>query len=132
MPFSLIDQVYSFVNEKTKLMNELVEVCEKMPPVSEMQQYQKHPKKLKKLLDDKHVLCYPLLRWILMSNLCQISPLQPSQHIKDMDTPWQFVLVSSTPEREFVFRQRKEELAKKYGKGSFYGIYIFAISCNMF
>lgn len=64
-------------------------------------------------------LAYPLLQWILASNRAHLEPLDRASLVKDMGA-YQFHLVSGTPEKERVFRQKRElAKAKHKGVGSF-------------
>jgi len=98
-------------------------------------------KALRAHLDSIDKLCYPLLRWIMTSNAAHISLLPQdkvppflikltlyiliwihvSQHIKEMQTPYQFVLVSDNPEKEASFRRKRQK------HGSFYAFHGSAI-----
>jgi len=66
---------------------------------------------LKSNCDKLHPLLYSLLRWLLASNRCHLKKLKNHEQIKAMNTPHQYILLSSTPEKEQVF----QELKKKYG-----------------
>eukprot|EP01090_Pellita_catalonica_P000924 TRINITY_DN1065_c0_g1_i1.p1 TRINITY_DN1065_c0_g1~~TRINITY_DN1065_c0_g1_i1.p1 ORF type:complete len:755 (-),score=117.75 TRINITY_DN1065_c0_g1_i1:16-2280(-) len=101
-------------------------VCDKLPSTAEMKRYT-NEKELKFYLDSQDRLCYPLLRWITMSNRAHISPLPADKHIKEMSTPHQFVFVSDNPQKEARFRQLKAEAAKRGGKGSFYAFHGSAV-----
>ena len=50
---------------------------------------------------------YDLLRWVLSSVRGHLMPLQPSERFTQMNTPNQFLLSSSTPEREAQFAEAK-------------------------
>ncbi|CAC5414246.1 PARP6_8 [Mytilus coruscus] len=66
---------------------------------------------IKKTLDSKNKLCYPLLQWIITSNRSHIVKLTPEKRIPFMKTPFQYLLHSSPPAKEAAFREAKE----KYG-----------------
>ncbi|XP_063433474.1 protein mono-ADP-ribosyltransferase PARP6-like [Mytilus trossulus] len=66
---------------------------------------------IKKTLDSKNKLCYPLLQWIITSNRSHIVKLTPEKRIPFMKTPFQYLLLSSPPAKEAAFREAKE----KYG-----------------
>jgi len=92
-----------------------------------MQKYKDLPS-LKLYLDNLDNLCYPLLRWIIMSNRSHLSPLPKEKHIKEMPTEFQFVLVSDHPQKDYKFRKRRAEVAKrKGGRGSFYAFHGSAV-----
>jgi len=118
------EEILSFFQNNTKLLNNLEETCEKLPSVADMKKFTDE-QKLKEMLDAKDPLCFPLIRWIVMSNRCHISPLPKDKHIKEMDTEFQFVLVSDNPAKEALFRRRRSEIAKKKGKGARGSFYAF-------
>eukprot|EP01094_Clydonella_sp_ATCC50884_P024780 TRINITY_DN6310_c0_g1_i1.p1 TRINITY_DN6310_c0_g1~~TRINITY_DN6310_c0_g1_i1.p1 ORF type:complete len:711 (+),score=128.11 TRINITY_DN6310_c0_g1_i1:147-2279(+) len=110
-----------------KNINEVTRVGDLIPPISELRTVQDESA-LSSLLDNIDVLCYPLIRWILSSNLAHISPLPEKHHIAAMNTPHQFVLVSANPQKEAIFRSRREKAkAKKGGSGSFFAFHGSAI-----
>mmetsp|Transcript_19008 Transcript_19008/g.21175 ORF Transcript_19008/g.21175 Transcript_19008/m.21175 type:complete len:243 (+) Transcript_19008:3-731(+) len=69
------------------------------------------------MLANKDALCYPLLRWILMSNRAHLAPIPDAQQIPAMKTPFQFVMVSDNPKKELRFRKKRAK------KGSFYAFH---------
>jgi len=118
----------SFRDGHSKNYNLVASVCDQLPAISEMKGFTDEML-LKSYLDNMDGLCYPLLRWILMSNRAHLSLLPKNKHIKEMHTDWQFVLVSDNPQKEAVFRQKREVMERKKGKGkgSFYGFHGSAI-----
>lgn len=65
-------------------------------------------------------LVYPLLQWIFSSNRAHLEPLPQSQRISGFGT-YQYYLVSSNPEKEAVFRKKRDVAkAHKGGRGSFF------------
>lgn len=63
---------------------------------------------LKLLLDRTGPLGYPLVQWVIASNRSHLIHMAPSVHIPAMDTPHQFLLLTAAPEREAMFKARKE------------------------
>jgi len=118
------EEILSFYKNNVKMANELEQTCERLPCVADMRKYTDESK-LKEMLDSKDLLCFPLIRWIVMSNRCHISVLPKEKHVKEMDTDYQFVLVSDNPAKEALFRRRRAEIAKKKknSKGSFYAFH---------
>jgi len=51
---------------------------------------------------------YRLLRWLLTSNRAHLVRLSEEQQIKEMSTPYQYMLLTATPEKESRFRQLKK------------------------
>ncbi|KAL6078224.1 Poly [ADP-ribose] polymerase 6 [Balamuthia mandrillaris] len=74
-----------------------------MPPVSEIAQYTEEERALRKYLEDIDSDLYRLLRWILTTNRAYIKTLDAEKHITQMNTPHQYVLLSSPPEKRAKF-----------------------------
>eukprot|EP00659_Diplonema_papillatum_P014075 gene14075-21544_t len=73
------------------------------------------------MLNAAHPLSYPLLRWILSSNRSHLMRL-PKRHLLPGLGDHQYVLCSSSPEKEKIFRARRAKMRKKHGgSGSFWG-----------
>jgi len=105
----------------------VAQICELLPSIEDMKQF-KDEMLLKGFLDSMDTLCYPLLRWILMSNRAHLSLLPKDKQISEMGTPYQYVLVSDNPQKEVYFRKKRAENAKKKGgRGSFYAFHGSAI-----
>ncbi|KAL6051672.1 Poly [ADP-ribose] polymerase 6 [Balamuthia mandrillaris] len=121
------ESVRTFRDGATKNFDLVASVCEKLPSIDEMKKFTDEML-LKAYLDNLDDLCYPLLRWIMMSNRAHLSLLPKDKHITEMQTPHQYVLVSDNPQKEADFRrQRAEVAARKGGKGSFYAFHGSAI-----
>lgn len=69
---------------------------------------------IKKTLDIKDRLCYPLLQWIITSNRSHIVKLPPEKRIPFMKTPFQFLLLSSPPAKEAKFREAKDKFGSTF------------------
>lgn len=95
-----------------------------------------HVGKLKENCDKLHPLVYSLLRWILASNRSHLKKLTPDESLSQFKTrmficyvysiiEYQYLLMSSPPEKEKKFQEYKA----KYG--SIYGVYTSNITnCN--
>jgi len=116
----------SFRSGGTKNFDLVAQVCDSLPSIDEMKRYSEETT-LKAYLDEINPLCYPLLRWILMSNRAHLAPLPKNKHIQQMGTPYQYVLVSDNPQKESNFRRVRDANKKKKGKGSFYAFHGSAI-----
>lgn len=68
-----------------------------------------------------HADIFPLLRWIISSNRSHLAVAPESMRIKGLENCQQFILLSSTPEKEAIFREKKKHL------GSFYAFHGSAI-----
>ncbi|KAI0208171.1 Protein mono-ADP-ribosyltransferase PARP8 [Lamellibrachia satsuma] len=66
---------------------------------------------LKQELDRRNILAYPLLQWIITSNRSHIVKLPEDKQLAFMHTPHQFLLLSSPPAKEAIFRAERQ----KYG-----------------
>ena len=60
---------------------------------------------LKEAVDAQDKLAYPLLQWLISSNRSHIVKLPESARLPFMNTPHQFLLMSSPPAKEAIFRQ---------------------------
>ncbi|KAK2172278.1 hypothetical protein NP493_975g04065 [Ridgeia piscesae] len=67
--------------------------------------------KLTQELDQRNILAYPLLQWIITSNRSHIVKLPPNKQLAFMHTSHQFLLLSSPPAKEAIFRAERA----KYG-----------------
>jgi hypothetical protein len=57
----------------------------------------------------------PMIRWIVTSNRCYLAKLPPEHHIKEIETPHQFILLNAPPTKEARFQKLK--LKHKTGFG---------------
>ncbi|XP_060070702.1 protein mono-ADP-ribosyltransferase PARP6-like [Ylistrum balloti] len=64
---------------------------------------------MRKKLDENNIYSYPLLQWIITSNRSHIVKLPADKQISFMRTPHQFLLLSSPPAKEAVFRECKQQ-----------------------
>jgi len=87
-----------------------------MPAVSELVKYP-DTKSLKAYLDSIDPLLFPLLRWIITSNRAHLAILDEKDRIKEMNTDYQYMFLSSPPEKEAIFQKLKKE------KGSFWAFH---------
>jgi len=60
--------------------------------------------------DDIHKdpLIFSLLQWIINSNRTHLVKLPSEYHINEMDTPFQYIMLSAAPEKENRFRELKK------------------------
>jgi poly [ADP-ribose] polymerase 6/8 len=63
---------------------------------------------MKDKLDKASPYCYPLLQWIITSNRSHIVQLPEGKQIQSMVTKHQYLLLSSPPEKEELFRKLKK------------------------
>eukprot|EP00456_Euglypha_rotunda_P048350 TRINITY_DN3876_c0_g1_i11.p1 TRINITY_DN3876_c0_g1~~TRINITY_DN3876_c0_g1_i11.p1 ORF type:complete len:235 (+),score=17.95 TRINITY_DN3876_c0_g1_i11:81-785(+) len=104
------------MNGDEKDVSLLERVMNLIPSVKDMQKI-KTSKALKAYLDDYHLLIYPLLLWLITSNRSHLRKLTSSEIIKDVPTEHQFLMLSSPPAREEIWRRQKVAAEKKMGKG---------------
>eukprot|EP01080_Neovahlkampfia_damariscottae_P006918 gene6918-11081_t len=115
-------KVFNF-NRKDEFDNsKVLEVVGKLPSVEQMSKFVKKGI-FKEEMNKIHPLAYPLLRWILTSNRCHLKPLTKKEKIIEMNTEHQYLLLSSTPEKEKKFQKLKEKYGSQWG---FHG----SASCN--
>ena len=69
---------------------------------------------LKKFLDNKDTLAYPLLQWLMVSNRSHIVKLPANRRLSFMNTPHQFLLMSSPPAKEALFQKYKRQYGSTY------------------
>ncbi|BFY98853.1 hypothetical protein BsWGS_01892 [Bradybaena similaris] len=89
-----------------KLLNKILD---KIPNVPEI--LKNDEKQMKIILQAKHELCEPLLRWIISSNRAHIVKLPDNKQLSFMGTHLQFLMRNSPPLQDREFRKNKE----KYG-----------------
>jgi hypothetical protein len=102
----------------------LLGTCQKIPSISTLQRMADGKSEtLRKSLNGIDPLIFPFLQWILSSNRTHLEPVDPRFHIKGMGK-YQFHLVSSSPEKEMLFRNKRAVAASKglgkNKKGSFW------------
>ncbi|XP_021359359.1 poly [ADP-ribose] polymerase 6-like [Mizuhopecten yessoensis] len=64
---------------------------------------------MKKKLEENNIYSYPLLQWMITSNRSHIVKLPADKQMSFMRTPHQFLLLSSPPAKEAVFRECKQQ-----------------------
>eukprot|EP01127_Copromyxa_protea_P010680 TRINITY_DN2618_c0_g1_i1.p1 TRINITY_DN2618_c0_g1~~TRINITY_DN2618_c0_g1_i1.p1 ORF type:complete len:718 (-),score=131.16 TRINITY_DN2618_c0_g1_i1:43-1887(-) len=84
------------------------DILARMPSVQKMTQAQDFIS-MKDNMDTYHPHCFPLLQWILSSNRSHIVQLNEKRLVKSMCTPFQYMLLSDSPEKEENFRKLKKE-----------------------
>lgn len=57
---------------------------------------------------------YALLQWIVNSNRTHLAKLPQEYHIKSMNTDYQYIMLSATPEREETFQKLKKQYGSQY------------------
>jgi len=90
----------------------LLQVLNLIPPVREMAQSSNLSKMLAERCKQKGLdqhMAYRLLRFILATNRTHLIQLKEHQLIKEMQTPYQYKLMSSTPEHEKRFQKKKAQ-----------------------
>jgi len=91
-------------------VSRLTSCLQQCPPVADMAKMVAK-NTLKEDLQKIDPLLYPLLRWILTSNRAHIRPLTEKERIPELKTQYQFVLLSSNPDREAKFQNFKRVAA---------------------
>jgi poly [ADP-ribose] polymerase 6/8 len=62
----------------------------------------------------RNPLSFSLLQWIVNSNRTHLVKLPNEFHIKAMDTPFQYIMLSAPPEKEERFQQLKQTYGSKF------------------
>lgn len=107
------ETTYDFLKNGVNDKGKVAKLIENIPKVSKLNEWVKKGI-LKEECAKISPLIYPFLRWLLASNRCFLKLLPKDQRMNEMSTDYQYVMLSSTPEKEIKFNLEK----KKYG--SFY------------
>jgi poly [ADP-ribose] polymerase 6/8 len=91
-------------------------ILDKLPSIKDMSTWT-DTRSIKQHLDTTDPLCFPLLRWIITSNRAHLARLKNQEMIKEMNTEYQYMFLSSPPEKEHIFQKLKKE------KGSFWAFH---------
>lgn len=87
----------------------LEKLIDSIPSVQQMTQAEDFVS-MKENMEGKHgKYAFPMLQWIISSNRSHIVQLNSSVSIKSMCTPYQYLLLSDSPEKEEIFRKHKKE-----------------------
>lgn len=70
---------------------------------------------LRERLKKQDPLLYPLLQWIITSNRAHLRRLTATEEMKSLRTPWQYVLLSTPPEKEARFQRLKAAAEATHG-----------------
>ncbi|KAL5481314.1 hypothetical protein EMCRGX_G021450 [Ephydatia muelleri] len=68
----------------------------------------------KKEMDSDSKLTFPLLQWIIATCRAHIIILPDSRQLKSMCTKYQFLLISSPPAKDLIFRQEKAKFGSTF------------------
>jgi len=90
----------------SKDFQRLQRVLKSFPTVQKMSQAQSCVD-MKKELDKSDKFAYLLLQWLISSNRSHIVKIPKNKHIKSMNTPFQYVLLSCPPEKQRLFDEAK-------------------------
>eukprot|EP00027_Filamoeba_sp_ATCC50430_P011380 CAMPEP_0168564570 /NCGR_PEP_ID=MMETSP0413-20121227/13323_1 /TAXON_ID=136452 /ORGANISM="Filamoeba nolandi, Strain NC-AS-23-1" /LENGTH=668 /DNA_ID=CAMNT_0008596265 /DNA_START=26 /DNA_END=2029 /DNA_ORIENTATION=+ len=94
-----------FMNSNnTKNFTKMQQLLEKFPTVKELMETE-----ARQTLDKIDVTAFRLLRWLITSNRAHLVKLSEDKHIKEMGTPHQYIMLTSTPEKEAKFNELKEK-----------------------
>jgi len=113
----------SFVDSNGECnLTRLKQALDKTPSITEMREMSDRFV-LRETLDKRDPLLHPLLRWIITSNRAHIRKLAPEEEMKNMGTKFQFVLLSSTPEKEQKFLALRRRAEVSGGTGSLWAFH---------
>jgi hypothetical protein len=97
------------LSPQNKDWNLLQKLIDSIPSVQQMTQAEDFVS-MKENMEGKHgKYAFPMLQWIISSNRSHIVQLNSSVLVKGMCTPFQYLLLSDSPEKEEVFRKHKKE-----------------------
>jgi len=100
------DRTKMILSPSNKDYKTLAEIFDAFPSIGDVLNAQE-VSGIKGHLDKAHLYCYPLLQWIINSNRSHIEKLPELRHVKSMQTPYQYVLMSAPPEKEEAFKLLK-------------------------
>ncbi|KAK6179519.1 hypothetical protein SNE40_011853 [Patella caerulea] len=100
------------LNPKSKDYDKVEQILKVIPDMNTISRFS--GAELKSSLDDRNILAYPLLQWIIGSNRSHIVKLPLDRRILSMATPHQFLLLSSPPAKEAKFLSYKEKYGSTY------------------
>jgi len=122
LPLLLTDQIFDpyptvfdpsdanvmILNPQRKDFTKLDLILAKFPSVEDMTMAQE-AKDMKEYMDGIDIYAFPLLQWVINSNRSHIEKLHSSKHLKLMNTPHQYVLITAPPEKEAAFSAFKNK-----------------------
>lgn len=119
------ETLHNFMQDTNKNAQKVTEVLNAMPKTETLKKY-KDTRQIKEYLETIHPLAFPLLRWSITSNRAHLARLEPEDQIKEMNTEFQYMFLSSPPEKEAEFQKLKKE------KGSFWAFHVttFPLFCD--
>lgn len=99
---------------------------ENCPAVHELKHLALNGVDMKQVLDQLHEHLYSILRWLILTNRAYIKSLDADEQFSFSETPYQFTLVTDSPEREEAFSNLKKE------EGKFFHAFHGSPACNWF
>jgi hypothetical protein len=116
-----VETVLNFGTQKSPNAGLIIQVLDTLPPIVQLVDF-KTSEDLRAHLHTKHVLLFPLLRWIITSNRAHLARLKDHEKITSVGTNLQFMFLSSPPEKEKKFQQLKKKHGAFYAfHGSYFG-----------
>ena len=119
VPFPLIfdrDHRNQLILDPGKPNHQLVQdILTSLPPMEILREAYHHPEEFKALITSCHPYAYPLIHWTMTSNQTQLTLLNDEQRVPSMKTPYQYVMLSASPEKEAAFRVLKSEYGSVFG-----------------
>jgi len=113
-PLSFFEGEYG----KAKNFKLLVDTLQMLPSIDDLVKMAGGSNdELRKKLNEKSPLLFPLLQWTLSSNRAHLEAI-PKEHRIPGCGDFQFHLVSSSPQKEKAFRERRALMQEKKKKGS--------------
>ena len=92
------------LSPKTPENDKVIKNFEKFPKSEELLKLD--GVRLKKKLDDRDILIYPLLQWVIANNRSHIIKLEERKQLNFMKTPHQYLMRSSPPAKEAIYSIR--------------------------
>jgi poly [ADP-ribose] polymerase 6/8 len=92
-----------FITETVKRHDEVQNCINCLEGIHELMEFKTDERALRVFLEKKDPLLYRLIRWVLSSNRAFIKKIDPDMHLSQMQTPHQYLLLSSPPEKKAKF-----------------------------
>jgi len=103
-------------------MQLVTRVMNLIPPISKMKAFD-DAKKFREFLNNLHPLVYPFLLWLLTSNRSHLRRLKTDEVMQNINTPYQYMLLTSAPEREDKFQRQRRQRTSTSDKPTFHNFH---------
>jgi len=112
-PDIIVNEKKPFVKGDKKLHQKVADLINKIPKVSKLLTYIEEGT-FKEKCDEISSSLYTFLRWLMASNRSYIRLVPKKKQLSQFNTPFQFVLVNNSPEKETKFKQFRKKYKSIY------------------